>query len=90
MKNAKFVGRVFPIMGAGFFLWCYIAQLVQMWWNRTAAGLSLFGWLGLLFALWCYHRFYSICCPTERVAIWCVRAEMIFNIAIVLTVILLR
>lgn len=76
--------------GVSFFLECYFGQLWQMWSTHTAAGQSLGGWVGLLIALWSYHRFYSICCPKERVAIWSIRVEMVVNALIIATVAYLR
>jgi hypothetical protein len=90
LTDPALVGRIFPLVGVAFFLECYCGQLWQMWTKHTAAGQSLAGWIGLLIALWTYHRFYSICCPKERVAIWSVRAEMLVNAAIIVSVVVLR
>lgn len=87
LNDPAFVGRVLPLIGVAFFLECYVGQLWRMWTRQTAAGQSLFGWIGLLVALWAYHRFYSVCCPKERVAIWSVRAEVVVNVLIIATVV---
>lgn len=90
MNDPKLVSRLCPTIACAFFLWCYAGQVIHMWTKHTAAGQSLFGWIGLAIALCSIHHFYCVCTPKERIAIWSVRAEIMLNIVIIVQVLCLR
>jgi hypothetical protein len=61
-----------------------------MWSEQTSAGQSLTGWIVLWLALLSYWQFYRVCCPKEKVAIWCVAAELWINAGVIFSVLWFR
>ena len=88
-KNKKYVAFA-PVAATMLLEYANVGQIVRMWTEQTAAGQSMWSWVAVFLALWCYNQFYRVCLPDQR---WAIRMNMVgmaMNVIVVGTIIYFR
>lgn len=67
-----------------------VGQMVHMWTYHTAAGQSLWSWILVNIALWIWGNFYRVIMPEESIARLSIRAGIVLNMGVILSVIYWR
>jgi hypothetical protein len=84
--NIKNLASKAPLVATGIFVFADFSQIVRMVNERTSAGQSLIGWIGILIALLMYATFFRIITPKEKLAFYCTVINITIIIALTLTV----
>lgn len=75
-----------PIVATVLLEYANAGQLFRMWTEYTAAGQSLWSWLAVNAALWCYQLFYRVHNPGHKWVIRCNAFGIALNSCVCLTV----
>jgi multidrug transporter EmrE-like cation transporter len=82
LSNPRYVSWT-PVITTGLLESANVAQLVEMWTERTAAGQNLWGWLMVTGALCCWYNYYRVITPTELKAQYATLVGIGFNLSVV-------
>lgn len=76
----------FPILATILMNTASGAQILRMYVEKSSSGQSALAYLMILGALTLWERFYSIRTPQEKTAVWTARFSIVWNLAVLATV----
>ncbi len=80
----------YPIFAGLLFFANTLSQLFRIWINKSSKDQSLIGWSSLTLALIVLLLFYKICCPKEKYMFWSTVIEILANLILIISIIILN
>jgi uncharacterized protein with PQ loop repeat len=88
--DTRTITRYFPVLATILIELASIGQIVQMYREQSSVGHNPLSWTLLVVALILWERFYTICTPNERPAIWTARVSVLMYIFVLGSVLYFR